>query len=244
MNRLAFKYRGDFVNSSGEHRDIQSLLDQKIYVPRLDELNDPYEKEYHDGIATLVNLSNYVKILNGEKVEWRNGKDDKIELLGRYCGIYSLSLSGTDGIPSNELLWAHYANSHKGFCIAYDWDEFCKYFEIQEKAMPIEVLYRDSPPVLFSESQEDRIRKVFGCKSQAWTYEQEARLVFTDISRVFSLNTYYCPSRLVKAIYLGLRISNESKELLLEYGRKNRVAIYQMKHPHNSYRFDAELVQE
>lgn len=242
MSRLVFKYRGDFIDSNGEHRDIKDLLEQRIYVPRINELNDPYEKEYLDGTAMAVNWANAMKVAIGEHAEWPNWRDNHIELIGRYCGIYSLSMSNEDGVPTNELLWAHYANSHKGFCIVYDWDEMCKYYS-QDKVVPIEIQYKEKPPILFANTDEERIKRAFGCKSLAWAYEQEFRLLFTNEERIFKINTYNCPSKLVKAIYLGLRISNESRELLLEYGRKNKVPIYQMKHPHDSYKFDAELIQ-
>lgn len=48
-------------------------------------------------------------------------------------GIFSLSKRYDD-----ELLWAHYSNSHKGFCIEYDLDQLLakqnpkhRFFDIQ-----------------------------------------------------------------------------------------------------------------
>ena len=41
-------------------------------------------------------------------------------------GIYSLSKTFID-----ELLWAHYGNSHKGFCIEYDLDILLNSFKTE-----------------------------------------------------------------------------------------------------------------
>jgi len=45
--------------------------------------------------------------------------------MSKKIGIFSLSKKYDD-----ELLWAHYANSHKGFCIEYDLEILLKLFEI------------------------------------------------------------------------------------------------------------------
>lgn len=63
-------------------------------------------------------------------------------------GIYSLSKpKENETFPCNELLWAHYANSHKGFCIEYDLDILLKnhssQFDIRNQ---IHVVYKNERP--------------------------------------------------------------------------------------------------
>ena len=109
--------------------------------------------------------------------------------------------------PCNELLWAHYANSHKGFCIEYDLDILLKnhssQFDIKNQ---IHVVYKNErPEVSESDSLFDVQSKVFGTKSLAWEYENEVRLVFlTEGEKPI-------PPEAITAIYFGLNMSLEDK---------------------------------
>ena len=55
--------------------------------------------------------------------DWKNNySTHKIIGFRERAGVYSLSKSQC-GFPDRELIWAHYADSHKGFCIEYDIDK-------------------------------------------------------------------------------------------------------------------------
>ena len=109
-----FKYRAiGQKNDDGKFRDMESLINDELYAPCFHQLNDPFEaiatKIFGDAIQFLkdVALEGHAKIQE---------LSEKIIAFRDYAGVYSLSKSQS-GIPDNELMWAHYAESHKGFCI-------------------------------------------------------------------------------------------------------------------------------
>lgn len=81
-------------------------------------------------------------------------------------GIYSLGmLQPKESFPSHELMWAHYANSHKGFCIEFDLDKMLQNsypnFDIRNK---ITVNYQPDMPTIVKEDFND----VFGIQKSIW----------------------------------------------------------------------------
>ena len=110
---IVYKYRG-----ANFERDLKSLEKNFYWSPKFDDLNDPCE--------TLINTDpfksqsrTFAKIFGKEKseqfLEVEKAAHNLFEVKKKGIGIYSLSKTYKD-----ELLWAHYADSHKGFCIEYD----------------------------------------------------------------------------------------------------------------------------
>ena len=206
IGTFAFKYRGDVIEKKNDclvHRDIESLLHNQIFASRIKELNDPYEKEYSVFSVVMSNAAKSFLEMTGEKVSYDKNEDFKIESIGQYCRIYSLALSQNSNFPDNELMWVHYANSHKGFCIAYDWNELCSFFTQRKHVTAINVNYLINPPSLFEGSNEERLIKVLGSKSKMWEYENESRLIFSDVfDCILSGGLMDYPVQLVKAVYI------------------------------------------
>lgn len=76
--------------------------------------------------------------------------------------------------PDNALMWAHYADNHKGFCIEYE-------VAIETPGL-LEVNYSSKLPapsvteLLFS--PEETLRRILTTKKMEWNYEKEWRLVY------------------------------------------------------------------
>lgn len=137
-------------------------------------------------------------------------------------------------------MWSHYANNHQGFVLEYNMRPtlFSKH--------PNYGLY----PVIYDEERYDAssymgwsFLKMIGInsknpdnfshvkcaihKSLQWEYEQEWRLVdysSRDCSKVNSTEISYKPI----AIYYGMRISEDNKNLLHEIACKKGIAEYEM----------------
>jgi hypothetical protein len=93
-------------------------------------------------------------------------------------GICSLSRS-----PLNLLMWAHYANDHKGFVVEFD-IPLESFFPIKDEVkflewlIPQKVEYQEFKPVVnFSDDQETKMKKQFLIKGIDWKYEQEERVI-------------------------------------------------------------------
>lgn len=146
-------------------------------------------------------------------------------------GIYSLSKPTEKDFPNNELLWAHYANSHKGFCIEYDLnkliDNYSKEYDIRNV---INVQYQDERPEVTELDNTFTIQnKVFGTKSLAWRYENEIRLVFNTAGKKTII------SEAVTGIYFGLKISLEDRRDIIQKTQGRNIDYYQIERNDNSY---------
>lgn len=122
---LVYKYRGInnelCKNNSNKifERDLKTLERNQFWASDIKDLNDPCE-----AITDTVKVKNFLNYI-GKKVRMKSQDDfkmveentDQVLSLEDKMGIYSLSKTFLD-----ELLWAHYSNSHKGFCIEYDLD--------------------------------------------------------------------------------------------------------------------------
>ena len=107
----AYKYRGGrgILDKDGEsifERDVTTLVNNQLYLPTKDGLNDPTEGVYgDDALRIFFNaFSEY-----SHNVEEQYNKFT--EKFGK-VGVYSLSKTF-----DNELLWAYYASGHTGFAI-------------------------------------------------------------------------------------------------------------------------------
>ena len=90
------------------------------------------------------------------------------EVLNRYR-VYCLSPD-----VNNILMWAHYADSHRGICLEFNVksDTICGALEVQ---------YRDEFPMTtqYSKDEADNLLPLLA-KASAWTYEHEYRLIAQD----------------------------------------------------------------
>lgn len=232
-----FKYRGGDEKSF--KRDLLAIEKNYFWGSSFDQLNDPCETlvsadKFKSATRTLVNLLNKKAESELEKV---HAALDSVINRGREIGIYSLS-----GIYNDELLWAHYANSHKGFCIEYDLDLLLESYPT-DKVYSFPVIYSTNPPeVGLSDVSEKSglsiVKKLAGNKSRRWDYEKEYRII-TEKSGEHSYNF-----RAVKAIYFGLRMLESWKVELISTLKGRGIEYYQIKQVPGRYLFEREIVPD
>jgi hypothetical protein len=230
-----FKYRG-----GNFERDLLSLERDEFYAPTRDKLNDPFEGMFsRDGIENDLNL--FFEILQSSDEEANQAREkfgDALEEIYKYsdlAGIFSLSKT-----PNEELLWAHYADSHKGFCIEFDLE---KLTWLDNDLSKLDIEYQNTPSTVDFEHLADDtnskfLNTMFGKKSEAWKYEEEVRL----ISSSSGLKKY--DYRAVKAIYFGLNIAETEKNKLMETLKGRGIFYYQMELVDGSYKLTYKEVND
>ena len=231
---LVYKYRGGAFK-----RDLNSLKNDEFWASSTSQLNDPCE-----GVISIDDLEqqlNYLKNIfyqhsdNLAIIEQRfhntiNMKDTKL-------GIFSLSKTYSD-----ELLWAHYANSHKGFCIEYDLDLLLSKQDLKHRFFDIQ--YSDKMPNLgFSQFSDPNnpdilIKKMLGYKSKRWEYEQELRIITENKG----INTYDYGA--VKAIYFGLKTPKSTISKIIKTLQGRKIKYFQMYLKPNSFKFEAKPIED
>lgn len=131
----------------------------------------------------------------------------------------------------NQLMWAHYADNHKGFCIEYDYSE--KDEEVLQK-LPYPVIYSSNrPQVPWKAALEQTEENIDDAKEQMiltlltkgleWEYENEWRILINTVSSpAFKMPKVSC-------VYLGDRICEENRDKILEIAKKIHVPVKQMR---------------
>jgi hypothetical protein len=129
-------------------------------------------------------------------------------------------------------MWAHYSDSHAGFCIEYDLDRLV--LDARNQWSTLDVLYSPAPPTLtisdlVGQVSGNAVAKLVGNKSLRWSYENELRIITARAG----VNHYARPA--VTGIYFGCRCS-ETTEREMRGALKDRAHRYaKMTYPELSY---------
>lgn len=113
----------------------------------------------------------------------------------------------------NLLFWAHYANSHKGFCVKFD-----------TSLMPISMAFKvhyshEYPQIIYPKPPDVRAFRTALVKSKEWEYEQEYRSIFTPgvVKKMpHDKDSLLIHPSTIKAVYLGAKMPEEEKSVLLD----------------------------
>ncbi len=218
---IAFKYRSNYIDTNGIYRDIEALKNNIFYAAPLKDLNDPFEADINEDITALIN---WMKQLTETNIVERALKN--VLSIKDKVGIYSLA-KAENNHPLNNLMWRHYANNHKGFCIGYDTELLMKKHQAPNNVYFAGVRYSKYMPTLswldIKKAQEIFLQKILATKSVDWEYEKEVRLIFDD----FGLKVY--PNQALKSIYFGVSMDDKMQRYIIESLQDRDVMFYKLK---------------
>lgn len=234
-----YKYRGSDDRAIFE-RDLYSIEKNYFWAPDFSNLNDPCETTISSD--TLIKQSKFVLPFLGEnsseKFQPVMEALDNILAHTEKMGIYSLSKTFDD-----ELLWAHYANSHKGFCIEYDLEILLDTYK-SNNLYSFSVIYKKEPPsvafkdIINSGNSETLIHKMAGYKSLRWKYEEEIRIITDD----FGEHSYGFEA--VKSIYFGNRMIENDKVEIMNRLKGRGIDYYQIERVPKTYKFKRKSIPD
>ena len=207
-----YKYRAYNAHS------LSILINRKVWFAKPDSLNDPFDCKIpfdhsltpdeavaygrktgvaEDKINTILDSRGDVH--SEFKKIWRETlikADEELENVG----VFSLS-----EVNNNILMWSHYADYHKGFCI-----EFVRNpnNQLGNYEMTRRVQYRPDYPIIIP-IKDDVFDLKFFMKSSDWEYEQEWRLINDKGEGEESL-----PDVDMSTIIFGLRMPASHKETI------------------------------
>jgi DUF2971 family protein len=236
-----------FVDTTADERKCwieDLLLHHRVYFRQRDQLNDPSElrpqfivmgkdEQLRDYIRKIRQadprrLSPARRLLEEKRLLHRIRSSPQMpeeqlhDLLGQ-IGVFCLSDS-----YEHLLMWAHYANGHRGMAIEFDSNEGL--FSVAQR-----VTYSDDPPVIdrLKDDWTLMLEKSMLWKSKQWSYEQEWRVIarfrdavrqelFIDTHRVppgvlpflraqNGPGLYDIPASAVRRVLLGVRMSAEDE---------------------------------
>lgn len=139
------------------------------------------------------------------------------------------------------LMWAHYADNHKGFCIEYDFRPL-GYRDLAKRFLyPVNYVNSifDATKYLLPDADMPDI----GCyaaitKSEDWNYENEWRYVET--SNITGQPYLNVPKP--KSVYLGAKTSEENKKIVLEIAKRRNFNVYKIEMMNSEFGLEANQI--
>ena len=208
---------------------------------------EQFPKKERLEIKTKMNIKlkqEISKIRNNEPENFRmRFYNDGAKKINSLIGIISLSRRW-----NSTLMWSHYTNSHKGFCVGFNSED--NYFKAYNQLSNLERIFL---PVVYSDQRvkipivegEDINPLVMLTKSNDWEYEEEERLLVTLSqsektiqNKPFDVHLFKVPHRLITEIIVGANISPENLKTIKEFCIKNSINLYQSKI--SEHKFDME----
>lgn len=236
----------------GAYASDKFLDDQTVRFCQPNEYNDPFELTPEIRLKEELSLpsKNLGIDLTGGKPKFEKYEILESELSGyKYhlnsnlvaevsklvgCTCFSYSKAS---IPVNLLMWAHYAESHKGIAI-----------QLKESSALIQnmspVVYRKKRPIIngkyLSESEVIFMRDLY-VKSDHWEYESEYRLSrkFEDCSEVSDgiFVSNISPFD-IERIVLGVNAAKELREKAFKFHKQHNVQVILTRRASSGFGFE------
>ena len=249
--RKLFKYR-----SMNSHGNDCLLGSSEIYFSRPSELNDPFEckpvltadldpaaiREYQDYLkekhAPGAGFVRWQKVRRQAALRLSKSQvrqqlhDDIVERSGFFC---------LSAVNDNLLMWAHYSDNHRGFCLEFDTEEGDKnYFA---DAWPVE--YSEERPSVSVTRKPDQeqllavLNSTYLAKGKDWSYEKEFRKISFDNPGIQQF-----PPEALTGVILGCRMTDQDRDKLCELvlSRKHPPALYRATMDETMYQLTIETI--
>lgn len=167
---------------------IDSLENDYIYLSNPKDFNDPF-----DCNRNLI-TEQRKELMDWQYVERLNDISD--------IGITCFSENGMD-----PLLWGHYTQSYRGFCLKLNVESLIN--DQNDSIKLKKVIYSQTPEAI---SQEHPFSDFYQylLKLNNWKYEQEWRLLFKKPSA--TENRFYIDRNCIEEISVGYKIMDNSNE--------------------------------
>jgi len=201
-----YRYRSLSRSGTATAEEIASIRDKYLYCADFTLMNDPMEGIFRS--STLLRGAPHYR-------------DTVRQIQDRKSGVGIACFSET---YENMLMWAHYAGNFTGCCFGYSSANLTE--GLPDSAVLVRLAYFDSPPRIRTSHTSDIHKttlRILSQKHYSWNYEREWR-VLADVGIVS-----YAPKQTLRNIYLGTRISDAQRDLLISEVVGMDVRVYQMK---------------
>jgi hypothetical protein len=136
-------------------------------------------------------------------------------------------------IPTNILMWSHYAASHTGVCVGFDNTIHNQIFA-EAKQVDYSRNYESLRNLTGDEKRQIEI--VFFTKSRDWAYEKEWRILDMKEGGIRQI-----PPSTVKTIILGCRMAAHMRAKILSLATKRREKVKILRARKHSSEFALDL---
>lgn len=210
---------------------LASLLNETVWLSSPAAFNDPFDcaitlsrdkfKESLEHAITEIaeinkisreQIENHDEIINQDQAAYeqlRNSLRTTMQKIGVLC------LSAT---PHEILMWSHYTDCHKGFCVEYDFSEGTQLRQLAQPVRYSETIPDLSLANLPGDAEVNFIDVCIFTKAKQWEYEQEWRVIMHEGNRIFQ-----APSKVTSVIFGSKMPTNE--KVMIHHALRNKAGI-------------------
>jgi hypothetical protein len=212
----------------------QILVEHQLFFPSRRCFNDPFDcvvPSFLEIPGTILERS----VEEFVERKFPNAADaEKVRMMTKLISVNSLEglrrdlQNDVDGagilcfcrVRDDILMWAQYADKHRGLCFEFDGSANCLFFG---DAQPVE--YEDYTPIPLGENNNRQMTRIILTKSKHWSYEREYRIV-----RPAKAGTrLHYPVELLTGIIFGCMMPRDVRELVKQWAKEGdcRVAFFE-----------------
>lgn len=254
-DRFLYKYRT--IDEDNINRARRIFTDNELYFSSKNQFNDPFDCKFgYSFTATKPEIKKYFKAMldrsrpdlnRRQKKRWIveqmktfNLNDPDLERMmieGTDEIISGIGICSLTEVPDDILMWSHYADSHKGFCIKLLDDEKERFIQ-----GTYQVSYSDEFPIVnpIRDDVDVRMNKTLLTKAKHWDYEKEWRTI--DHEKGTGIKKF--PPHLLVGVIFGCKMTENHKEKIREWcaDRGHSVTFYQAQEASHTYSLEITKV--
>ncbi len=229
-----------------------TLQKQQLFMSDIKDFNDPFDgKAFFYNTNELANISR-LKHIGGQLI------DD--------FTVFNKGTALTENDTNCMPMWAHYANNHKGFCVAYDMNNpfntalaGCTFpIQYTSERLDITSLMNKHANIVTAEIDKQLAQGkkqveisdlsliyvtqyLCNIKHSTWQYEKEFRCTIAANAK----GTPYIDAA-PHSIYIGMNCSEENRKKLITISKELSVPIYQMNFDElsESYKLKEKMIEK
>lgn len=198
-------YRYRPMTAESLEQELDAVAKGYVFCAGYDEMNDPMEGS-HSETALLKSATHYDRTIA------------QVTKAKSALGIASFSET-----HRSEPMWAYYAGSFRGICVAYDLRLLLREVDGGEF---VRMAYSETPPVLArgKRTVDEMAKMSLSTKTVRWAPEREWRL-FQDVRGPSA----YKSIKAVRGVYLGFRMDEGPRSAVVKVMRQLDIPVWQMK---------------
>jgi hypothetical protein len=239
-----------FKYESATLQSLRNLKTQSIYFGSPKYFNDPYDCAITASIKPItIDMLNkfkdfFLEDVNTDdlvKEEIRNVASDKISsiitdsvsgIVEKYKkkAINEWGVSCFSETNNNLLMWSHYADSCRGFCLEFDTKFYP--FNKMRKVKYVDCMPTIDPIPIVLNGNTNELLDLFCTKSHHWCYEKEWRSIHEKACTVYQYG-----SNTLKGVYFGPDIDEVNLQIIctILFCQNEEVKFYKSKRSNDKF---------
>ena len=243
MPDLFYKYRNDNISKQGLH----IIEDLQLWCPSAKSFNDPFDTALTYSFRRVQEPIAEKWIVDATERHWKDlsSQDPQKYIAERlrqlrtdpkeieyirenfiHANLAKFGICSLSEVNDDLLMWGHYTNNHKGFCVGLRRDLIDEmrndYAAKGELVDLVQVVYSTDMPdidifhAMLNQDEHEDIIAFIATKSNHWSYEKEYRLIYWDYpNKSIPINP-----KIISEIFMGCQMDAVEIKKITELCKK------------------------